>query len=95
VTTRNGAVFDAHVDRPLGRDLAHPLPPGVLQQKFRDCAGMILTPESTAAVEAAMLAIEDCPNLREIGHLLRTGARPRPRLGAHAPEPLHTSRSET
>ena len=38
ITTAAGETFEHFVDRPVGRDRDHPLPPGALEAKFRDCA---------------------------------------------------------
>jgi 2-methylcitrate dehydratase PrpD len=75
VTTNDGAVFDAYVDRPLGRDRQHPLPPRALEAKFRDCAGLVLGAEAAIAIESAILTIETLKDVREIGRLMRDGAR--------------------
>jgi 2-methylcitrate dehydratase PrpD len=74
VTTHDDIVFDAHVDRPLGRDRQHPLPPLALEQKFRDCAGLVLNEQTVAALEATILHIEDQKDISNIGHLIRHGA---------------------
>lgn len=81
VTTRDGRVFDSHVDMPLGRDAAHPLPPGALETKFFDCARLVLAEPAAQAIARSVLAIEDVPDLREIGAVMREGLRrtePRP-----------------
>lgn len=84
VTTFDGYVFDAHVDRPLGRDRHHPLPPLALEQKFRDCAGLVLDREAVRGVEHAILNIEEQKDVSTIGRLMRSGSLPdisRQRLG--------------
>ncbi|HMF67322.1 MAG TPA: MmgE/PrpD family protein [Phyllobacterium sp.] len=73
VTTHDGDVFDAHVDRPLGRDRQHPLPPMALEQKFRDCAGLVLDGEGVLALEHAFLHIENQNNISDVSHLMRNG----------------------
>jgi 2-methylcitrate dehydratase PrpD len=73
VTMHDGEVFDAHVDRPLGRDRQHPLPPMALEQKFRDCAGLILDGETVLAIENAFLHIEDQKDISSISQLMRNG----------------------
>ena len=75
VTTTDGAVFDAHVDRPLGRDRDHPLPPGALERKFRDCAAIVLAPPAVSALEAAILSLETQKSVADIGRLIREGLR--------------------
>ena len=42
ITTTAGETFEHFVDRPVGRDRDHPLPPGALEAKFRDCAKTVL-----------------------------------------------------
>jgi 2-methylcitrate dehydratase PrpD len=76
ITTTDGTVFDAHIDRPLGRDRNHPLPPMALETKFRDCASLVLNAEATSAIEDAVLGIENLNDVREIGRLIRAGAKP-------------------
>jgi 2-methylcitrate dehydratase PrpD len=75
VTTTDGAVFDAYVDRPLGRDRAHPLPPGALERKFRDCAAIVIDQQAVAAIEAAILSIESQNSVADIGRVIRKGIR--------------------
>ena len=84
VTTIDGRVFDAHVDRPLGRDRAHPLPAGALERKFRDCASLALMPDAVSDLEAAILTLETRPSIADIGALMRDGVRAgRPRQQAN------------
>lgn len=73
VTTRSGAVHEAYLDRPLGRDRRHPLPPGALAAKFRDCAGMVLDERGVTALEAAVLGVDEIADVRALGRLLRDG----------------------
>jgi len=75
VTTKDGAVFDAYVDRPLGRDRDHPLPAGALERKFRDCAAIALSPQAVSALEAAILSLETQKSVADIGRLIREGIR--------------------
>ncbi len=73
VTTRDGRVFDAHVDMPLGRDAAHPLPPGALETKFFDCARTVVSDGAAHAIAEALLRIETVPDIRAIGATMREG----------------------
>lgn len=74
VTTTSGSLVRTYVDRPLGRDRAHPLPPGALLTKFRDCAGQALAPETVAALERALLRLEDVASLRDLSALVAAAA---------------------
>jgi 2-methylcitrate dehydratase PrpD len=73
VTTTSGATFRAHVDRPLGRDRAHPLPPGALETKFRDCAALVIADDAARAIEAAILGLEAEADIRTIADTMREG----------------------
>jgi 2-methylcitrate dehydratase PrpD len=68
VTTVSGTVFEHFVDRPLGRDRAHPLPPGTLVAKFRDCARIVLDDRAT---DALVRLCGDLENLADVGEVLR------------------------
>ena len=58
VTLTNGDVLDAYIDRPLGRDRLHPLPPGILEAKFRECASITQSAESVRQIEASIAQLE-------------------------------------
>ncbi|MDF2995802.1 MAG: MmgE/PrpD family protein [Xanthobacteraceae bacterium] len=75
VTTTSGETLRAYVDRPLGRDRAHPLPPGALETKFRDCAAPVIAEDAVHAIEAAILSLEDQVDIRAIGDVMRDGLR--------------------
>ena len=66
VTTTTGESHERYVDRPMGRDRAHPLPDGALETKFLDCAGQVLTPASAQAALASLLAIETVGDVGDI-----------------------------
>lgn len=70
VTTHDGRSFSAHVDRPLGRDRAHPLPPGSLDAKFRDCAAMALEPEHIEELAEQLSILEQIGDLSRLSRLL-------------------------
>lgn len=74
VTTRDGRVFDAHVDMPLGRDAAHPLPPGALETKFFDCARSVVSDAAAQAIAEALLRIDTVPDIRAVGAMMREGS---------------------
>ena len=66
VTTTAGQAFEHFVDRPLGRDRAHPLPAGTLEAKFRDCASIVLAPECIEAVVCLCDNLEYVPDVEGI-----------------------------
>lgn len=70
VTMRDGRTFSAVIDRPLGRDRAHPLPQGALEAKFRDCAGRQLDDSRVFELQDAILHIADIRDLRELSGLV-------------------------
>jgi 2-methylcitrate dehydratase PrpD len=71
VTTAAGMVFEHFVDRPLGRDREHPLPPGTLVAKFRDCAQIVLT---EGATETLVRLCADLGNVADVGEVARVMA---------------------
>lgn len=75
VTTTSGERFRTYVDRPLGRDRAHPLPPGAIEVKFRDCVAPVIEDDAARAIEAAILALDEQPDIRAIGETMRAGLR--------------------
>ena len=87
VTTRTGAAVEHLVDRPLGRDREHPLPPGTLLAKFRDCARTVL---DTSAVDKLVRLCADLENLSDVAQVpdaVAAGTRAQP-----AVEPLDAKR---
>lgn len=83
VTMRDGRTFNAVVDRPLGRDRDHPLPPGALEAKFQDCAARHLHDAQVAKLQAAILDIAALQSLRELSGLVgaKRAAEPIRRAG--------------
>lgn len=69
LTTRDGTVHEAHVDRPIGRDRNHPLPPGALEDKFRDCAGQVLAPEIAEQALDGFARLLDVGDINTIANL--------------------------
>jgi 2-methylcitrate dehydratase PrpD len=67
VTTAAGETHEHFVDRPLGRDRDHPLPPGTLEAKFRDCALRALDEAST---EEVLRLISTLDGLADAGDVL-------------------------
>lgn len=76
VTTQSGEVLEHFVDRPMGRDRAHPLPEGALEAKFRDCAQEVQDGASAQALLAAFLDLESIEDVRGIAALMRAGLLP-------------------
>jgi 2-methylcitrate dehydratase PrpD len=75
VTTTTGETFEHFVDRPLGRDRAHPLPAGTLEAKFRDCARVVLAPECIEAVVRLCDNLEYVPDVKGILDVLAVGVK--------------------
>ena len=84
VTTTDGRAFEASVDRPLGRDRDHPLPPGAIEAKFRDCAGLVLGEDAVEALGRTVLGLEEVGDIRAVGDAMRAGLRLRPAEGLRA-----------
>ncbi|WEX10654.1 MmgE/PrpD family protein [Chelativorans sp. AA-79] len=76
VTTTSGEVLTAHVDRPLGRDRDHPLPPGTLERKFADCAGQVVEPDVARQFAARIFALEAERDIRSLSRQLSVPSRP-------------------
>lgn len=73
VVMADGGELTAGVDQPVGRDRAHPLPEGVLQDKFRGCAGALLPQDSVERLIGQCAALEKIPDIRAIFDTLRDG----------------------
>jgi len=73
VTMADGRVFDAHIDRPLGRDRDHPLPPGALEAKFIGCATQVVDEPTAQMMSAAILDLGALASIRAIGEMMRAG----------------------
>ena len=67
VTTASGEAHEHFVERPLGRDRDHPLPPGTLEAKFRDCARRALDETSTEEVLRLCSTLDE---LADVGDVL-------------------------
>jgi 2-methylcitrate dehydratase PrpD len=68
ITTVAGKTFEHFVDAPLGRDREHPLPPGTIEAKFRDCARLVLDAEGT---EALVRCCGDLENVADAGDVVK------------------------
>ncbi|GGL80670.1 MmgE/PrpD family protein [Wenxinia marina] len=81
LTLADGRVLRHRVERPVGRDRNHPLPPGALHDKFRDCAGRTLGPVRAERLLSALVALPDQPDIAALSDLLRVpGADPARRV---------------
>ena len=76
ITTTAGETFEHFVDRPIGRDRDHPLPPGALEAKFRDCAKTVLDAEAVETVLARCNVLETLPDVADILNVIATGVKP-------------------
>lgn len=76
VTMQSGEVFEHFVDRPMGRDRAHPLPDGALEAKFLDCAREVQGEASARALLAALLDLESVADVRGLAALMKAGLLP-------------------
>lgn len=74
VTLTDGRTFTAHVDRPLGRTSAIPVPPENIRAKFENCASRVLPPTAVSAVTRAIEAFEEVKSVREFTVLLERAA---------------------
>jgi 2-methylcitrate dehydratase PrpD len=70
VRTRDGRQLRACVDRPVGRDRDHPLPPGALDRKFVDCAAQAIDTSSALAAVMVIRALESVSDIRNVSRLL-------------------------
>jgi 2-methylcitrate dehydratase PrpD len=75
VTLRSGEQVETFVDRPVGRDRAHPLPPGTLEAKFRDCVGQVLTDAAAAQLLERLLALETAGPIAHLSNIIAEGRK--------------------
>ena len=78
VTTKAGAVHEAFVDRPLGRDRDHPLPAGTLEAKFIDCASQALVRPAAEMLLAALLQLETAASITELSAMMAQPSKDHP-----------------
>lgn len=76
ITTTAGEVLEHFVDRPVGRDRDHPLPPGALEAKFRDCAKTVLDAQAVETLLAKCNTLETLPDMSEVLNVIATGVTP-------------------
>lgn len=70
VTLTDGRSYTAHVDRPLGRTSANPIPLTQIVEKFENCAGRVLTPDAVSAVAREIESFEKLDSVRRFTRLL-------------------------
>ena len=76
VTLRDGRVLETRVDAPLGRTAADPVPTDALNDKFRDCAGRVLSKDSADAVCRRIWAIDEVASVSEVTAMLEPAPDP-------------------
>jgi 2-methylcitrate dehydratase PrpD len=69
VTLRDGRVYHAKVDRPLGRTAENPIGREQLDAKFVDCASRVLKPDVAEALCGKIWAFEKVQSVRELTSL--------------------------
>jgi len=75
ITTDLGEAFNTFIDRPLGRDRQHPLPPGAFEAKFRDMAGIVQDKASIEKLAEALKSLDALKDIRIVGDIMRAGNR--------------------
>lgn len=73
IATTNGQTVEHLQDRPIGRDNHHPLPPGALEAKFRDCAGVVLEAPAVESLIAQCATLETLPDMSAVLDSIATG----------------------
>lgn len=89
VTLKNGRKLETKVDAPLGRTAADPVPTTALDEKFRDCAGRVLSKDAAEAVCRRIWSMDQVASVREMTAMLETAPDPGLRIrvadaGVHA-----------
>lgn len=77
VTLTSGEQVESFVDRPLGRDRNHPLPPGTLEAKFLDCAGQILTNNAANRLLDILSQLGTAGSIAGVSNIISGGLKPR------------------
>jgi 2-methylcitrate dehydratase PrpD len=81
VTMTSGETFEHFVDAPHGRDRDHPLPPGTIEAKFRDCARLAIDDASADALVRLCGELETIADAGDIVQHIAAGALKRPASG--------------
>ncbi len=71
VTMKNGTLFEAQVDQPLGRTSANPLPEALLREKFNLCAATVLRQEAIGPIADSIWQVESLPSMRTLSQLIQ------------------------
>jgi 2-methylcitrate dehydratase PrpD len=80
VELKTGRVFETKVDAPLGRTAADAVPTEALDDKFRDCAGRVLSKEAADAVCRRLWEIDKAVSVREVTAMLEPPPEPNLRI---------------
>jgi 2-methylcitrate dehydratase PrpD len=75
ITLPSGEQVETFVDRPVGRDRAHPLPPGTLEAKFRDCVGQALGNVAADRLLERLLALEAAGPIALLSNIIAEGMK--------------------
>jgi 2-methylcitrate dehydratase PrpD len=75
IATAAGEVFEHGQDRPIGRDKNHPLPPGALEAKFRDCARLALGVQAVDALLDRLMTLETSPDVAGVLEVIAAGVK--------------------
>jgi len=78
VTTTRGEVLMGRVDQALGRTVDRPLPEERLREKFESCAARVLPVPTIAAVYAAIRALENIADVREVTAMMELAPQAAP-----------------
>ncbi|WP_210496646.1 MmgE/PrpD family protein [Microvirga antarctica] len=73
VTLHSGEKHEMFVDRPVGRDRDHPMPPGALEAKFRDCVAPTMTEEASVQLLRMLMQIENVAAMSAVTDVILTG----------------------
>lgn len=68
-TLRDGSIFRGESAEALGQSKRHPLPAGLLEAKFQNCAGKILPPDQVAELRSCVEGLEHLFDVRELTRL--------------------------
>ena len=75
ITTAGGEVVEMLQDRPIGRDKDHPLPPGALEAKFRDCARLVLDTQAVEKLVDRFATLEMLPDVAAVLDVIAAGVK--------------------
>jgi len=75
ITTAGGETVEHLQNRPIGRDKDHPLPPGALEAKFRDCARLVLDAPAIESLVGLVGALETLPDVASVTDAIAGGVK--------------------